>query len=164
MQKLLLFVFLFSGLLGCGGLEPIPEAEKTMIYGTVVFKNGSERWPPADSVKDFRVVAFLDYPPKDIIGDVLSGRATFTQESLPTFVDSLNFSIEITQTPLEFKYIAAAWNYGTIMEWKTAGVYSETKNPKNPSSIILNNGDRKKIRIYVDFDSLPPQPDELISQ
>ena len=55
-------------LAGCDhGLAPPSENQRTAISGTITYQN----WPPADSLKDLRLVAFKEYPP---VGESYPGR------------------------------------------------------------------------------------------
>ncbi len=157
MKKLYYLLFIIiATLVSCdGGLEPPAQVSKSYLKGTIYFKSS---WPQIDSLKDLRVVAFKSYPPKDILTEVVSGNAIFTQETLPFNVDSSNFSIEFSQTPLEFKYIAVAWQFGGLLDWKAIGVYSLDNNPNNPSPIKIETGKTYNISINADFINLPPQP------
>jgi len=142
------------------GLEPPPPEQKSFIGGKITFIGGAENWPPEDSVFAVRVVAFKDYPPKDIITELISGNAYFTLESLPLFIDSTSFSIEIPETPVIFKYIAVALQYtDDIMSQRAIGVYTLTGDYTLPSSVEIKTGQKiNNIDIEVDFNDLPPQP------
>ncbi len=134
-------------------------ATRAFLTGNIYFVDGKEGWPPTDSVFAVRVVAFKNYPPTDIINEILSGNAFFTFNSLPLFVDSAFFSIEIKDTPVELKYIVVAQQYSdTITAQRAIGVYTETGDKTRPSSIKLFPGDSIFIKIEVDFSNLPPQP------
>lgn len=162
MNKLSLFVtlaLLFTVLASCDkGLSPPPIILKSSISGMITYVNGKDKWPPSDSVLDIRVAMFKVYPPQDILTEVLSGNALFT-DSLPRFVDSASYLIEIPNPPEEIKYIVVAQQFGSILDWKAVGVYTVNGNVNEPSSILVEPGiDYKDINIKVNFDSLPPQP------
>jgi hypothetical protein len=142
------------------GLEPPPPDQKSFIGGKITYLGGADSWPPEDSVHAVRVVAFKDYPPQDIITELISGNAYFTLESLPFFVDTVSFSIEIPDTPVTFKYIAVALQYtDDIMTQLAIGVFTLTGDKTLPSPVELNTGERiNNINIEVDFNDLPPQP------
>lgn len=155
--KIVFSFIVFSLLLSCNeGLSP-EFKQKTILQGTIIYKSGLSSWPPQDSLKDLRAVAFKTYPPQNIVQEILSGSAYFTQESLPYYVDSSHFSIEIPDAPVTLKYIAVAQEYGTIMEWRVIGIY-KAENSDSASSLLINKGEIKDITIYVDFNNLPPQP------
>ncbi|MBZ0243968.1 MAG: hypothetical protein K8F24_12175, partial [Bacteroidales bacterium] len=123
MKKYLYILIIYSIIfVGCNeGLAPPELSEKTTVKGIVFYKDGEANWPPADSIKDLRVAAFKDYPPKDIINEILSGNAYFTAESLPINASSSTFSLDIYDAPTEINYVAVAQNYGGIMEWRALG-------------------------------------------
>lgn len=138
-----------------GGLDPTQTQEVTgYIKGTLHFKNN---WPPADSVKDIRVVAFKNYPPVGILEEVLGGSAFYTMESLPFFLDSTGFTIEIPEPPMTVKYLVVAQQYGGLMDWRAIGVLNSGDMTK-PTEFTINKGEKKYYDIYVDFENLPPQP------
>ncbi len=117
-------------------------------------------FPPPDSVRDLRVVAFKVYPPKDIVFEVLSGRAVFS-ESLKA--DSVVIPYIVQQPGIEGKYpyVVVARQYGpdVMNDWHVVGVYTKTNDPKKPDGIIIKpNQVTKGIDITIDFYHLPPQP------
>jgi len=138
------------------GLSPQFE-QKTILQGKIIYTSGINSWPPPDSLKDLRAVGFKNFPPQNIVQEILSGSAYYTQESLPFYVDSSNFSIEIPDAPVLLKYIAIAQEYGKILEWRVIGVY-KAQNSDSASTLYINKGETKNITIYVDFNNLPPQP------
>jgi len=161
-SKILLGIFLILPILySCQeGLEPPPTEDRSYIGGKITFIGGNDSWPSADSVHAVRVVAFKDYPPKDILTELLTGNAYFTMESLPFFVDTASFSIEIPETPVVFEYIAVALQYTNELTSQLAiGVYTLSGDKLQPSPVELNKGQRiTNIDIEVDFNDLPPQP------
>jgi hypothetical protein len=155
-----LAISLLLGLIACdGGLYPPEPAQKAFVAGTITYKNGKSDWPPADSVIELRLVGFRNYPPGDILSELTKGNAFFTQDTLPRFVDSSSFSLEISKPPVELKYIAVAQRYGSILQWKAIGVFTLTGDNTIPSPLIVKPGDNiRNINIIVDFKNLPPQP------
>lgn len=154
-------VFLLAFLLiACDeGLKPAEPEQKSFLNGTIHYKNGADNWPPEDSCFAIRVVAFKSYPPQDIIKELSEGNAYFTIKSLPLFVDSSSFSLEISNSPVELKYIVAAMQYSfDITAQKVVGLWSLKQNKFEPSSVFIEKGKSYSIEIDVDFDSLPPQP------
>jgi hypothetical protein len=140
------------------GLTPEFGKKEANIYGKLIVVSGINSWPPPDSALELRVVAFKEYPPKDIIGEILSGNAYFT-DTLPRFVDTIPFSLKIDTPPVELKYIVGALRYGSILEWKVIGVYTTDTSSKNPTSIYVKRGDViNDVNIFVDFYNLPKQP------
>lgn len=158
-----LFAFLLILLVACdGGLNPETSkniSTRALLTGKINFINGKDGWPPPDSVYAIRVVAFKNYPPGDIIQEILTGNAFFTFNSLPFFVDSAFFSIEIQSAPVELRYIVVAQQYSdTITAQRAIGVYTESGDKSKPSPVKLFGGDSIFIEIEVDFNNLPPQP------
>lgn len=156
-RVILLFIFGIL-LISCeGGLKPEPEG-KSYLKGEIIYKDGNKNWPTSDSLFDLRVVAFKNFPPSDVFQEVLSGSAYFTNDSLPYYVDKTDFILEISDSPVELKYIAIAQQYGGILEWKAIGVYTESGDNTKHSSVFIDKGETKVIQILVDFNNLPPQP------
>ena len=156
-----LFVVLIIYFYGCNeGLAPPEPNSKTSISGKITYKGGIDNWPPVDSVYGIRVVAFKNYPPQDIINEIISGNAYFTEESLAFYTDSSSFYIEINDPPVELQYIVVAWQYDSLItSQKAAGVYTLTGDVNNPSKLNVQKGNAyKNIDINVDFKNLPPQP------
>lgn len=151
--NLLFFSFLFYS---CDtGLKPEPE-KTSYLKGIIKFVNSGENWPPADSIKDLRVVAFKNFPPTNVLEEVLSGRAYYTMESLPTFVDSANFIIEIKDAPVTLNYIAVAQQFGGLIDWRVVGIYSQIKD--SAATLKIEQSKTYNITISVDFKNLPKQP------
>jgi hypothetical protein len=144
-----------------GGLEPHDAAvPKSYFAGKIYYKGGVAAWPSKDSVFAIRVVGFKVFPPKDIINEVISGNAYFNFVSLPMFVDSSSFKIDIPNSPVEIKYIAVALQFtDSLTAQRAIGVYTIDGNPNNPSSLLITKGKYfDNININVDFNNLPPQP------
>jgi hypothetical protein len=157
-----IYIFLGLILFSCtGGLEPhdgtIP---KSYFAGKITYKGGKESWPNKDSVLAIRVVAFKVYPPKDIITEIASGNAFYTLLSLPLFVDSSSYRIDIPNPPVEIKYIAVALQYTSdLLSQMAVGVYAVNGNKNEPSSLLITRGKFfDNVDIEVDFKNLPPQP------
>jgi hypothetical protein len=156
----IIFILLFYA---CNtGLDPTKEIynkPESFLKGRIIYLNGKDSWPSKDSVFAVRVVAFKNYPPDDIISEIISGNAYFIFESLPLFVDSSDFSITIPDPPVELKYIAAALQYADTLTAQLAiGVFTESGDNTKPSSINIQPGKEYFIYINVDFNNLPPQP------
>jgi hypothetical protein len=144
------------------GLAPKEPAKKSYISGEISYKGGKDKWPPADSVFEIRLVAFKNYPLSDsssILRELTDGNAYFTLDTLPRFVEKSYYSLEINDPPVLLKYIAVAQRYGNLFQWRVIGVYTESGDNLKPSSLLVNPGDSlKNINIQVDFQNLPPQP------
>jgi len=153
MNKLLYILIISILIYSCdGGLEPLP---KSMIIGTVYYHND---WLPDSSIKDLRVVAFKNYPPNDILTEVLSGEAVFSESLLPFFTDSSTFSIDVPDAPINYNYIAIARQYGSLFDWDAIGVFTDDYINFTPKSLYIDKHSFKRISIVVDFKNYPPQP------
>lgn len=142
-----------------GGLAPVPATEKSTLSGTIRFINGIGNWPPQDSVFAIRAAAFKEIPDSNIILSILSGNAYFTGESLPMFTDSVNFNFDISEAPVNLKYIVAVWQYTSdIMSQRVIGVYTLSGDKTQNSELLIEKGKSYNINIDVDFDDLPPMP------
>jgi hypothetical protein len=155
---IVIFVFVIA-LTSCDkGLEPPPPILKSSLSGMITYVNGKDKWPPADSVIDIRVVAFKSYPPDDILGEITKGNAYYTA-SLPMFTDTSSYEIEIPDPPLTIKYLVVAQQYGSFLDWRVIGVWTLSGDNTKPSTIDIKAGESyKDLNINVDFDNLPPQP------
>ncbi len=155
LATVLLFAFIVAIFSACQeGLDP-SAAQKAVIYGTVRFEN---EFPPDSLIKDIRVVAFKSYPPADIIGEVLSGEAIFSESLLPISGDTADYKINVESLPARFKYIAVARQYGTLFEWDAIGVYTDDYINFSPLEIYASKGIGYRADIKVDFNNRPPQP------
>lgn len=150
-----------------GGLEPPPPA--TTLSGTIRYVSGLQSWPHKDSVLNIRAVAFKKFPPVDIVSEVLSQNAYYTPStldlsvSLPKFVDSASFMIELPVIPperLEYIAIAMLVNSNVLLpsSWRVIGMYAQPGNPKLPASLTITPGINHHVVIDVNFYQLPPQP------
>lgn len=149
---------------GCDhGLEPPKENQRTAISGTITYQN----WPPADSLKDLRLVAFIDYPPSDIFFEITSGRAiVYPPISALTGLPRNNqeYYDYIMDLPAgTYAYLAVAQLYGDNIteDWRAVGQYDTTGSGTDsiPTAItLLENQVLDSIDIHVDFHNLPYQP------
>ena len=163
LRSIVLVPLLGFVLSGCThGLEPLPV--QPGFGGTIRFVSP---WPPADSVKDIRVVAFYTYPPKNIIGEVLSGQAKvyppIGSTPLPTFVDSLKYTFDTD--PATFQYVVVALQYGSnvFSDWKVVGAYGYSHGTGVPKPVIIPEDSYVKgIDIEVDFKNTPPTPNDSL--
>lgn len=150
-------------LLGCQeGLSPLNQPKTSFISGKIIVISGNESWPSPDSVLEIRVVAFKDFPPKDVLNEIISNNAYFT-DTLPLFRDTINYTLKIDNPPVRINYLATVLRFGTILDWKVIGFY--TLDNKNPQPIFVKSGDSlTNINIFVDFFNNPPQPFGVISR
>lgn len=141
------------------GLAPVEEGE-AFLSGKIIYTAGKEGWPQADSVHGIRIVAFREFPSSDIINEVVGGNAVFQLGSLPFFEDSTEFRIRVEKAPVTFKYIVVAHQYkDSITSQRVVSVYNLENDPSAPpSSLHLKAGDTSDIRLYVDWNNIPPQP------
>ncbi len=160
MKKIVFSLFILCVLaVGCDkGLSPITEV--TGISGTISFEN----WPPPDSLLDLRIVAFRQFPPQNIVTDILSQQAI----TYPALGDSTriprniqNFDFQFTLPPDTFRYVVVAQQYGPniLTDWLAAGQYVINPADSLPSTVIIKQGRLlKDVNINVDFHHLPIQP------
>jgi hypothetical protein len=143
------------------GLAPPPFEPTKPGFGGVIRYVGN--WPPPDSLKDLRLVAFLNFPPQDIVTEVLSGQAKvyppLGESSLPFNVDSTRFEFFVDSGT--YQYVAVAQQYGTNLftDWKAVGLYSTSLDPNQPATVTVPPSTfTTGIDIVVDFDHPPRQP------
>jgi len=150
----ILFIILL--LFACNhGLSPTgPESisKDNGISGTIFYQN----WPPADSIKNLKLVVFKEFPPDDILSEAVYYPPGFS-ESLPQFVDSTDYFMALE--PGVYEYIVVAQQYGGFLDWRAVGQYDTTRQDSLPTSVtILPGSVLPDINIYVDFENLPIQP------
>lgn len=143
------------------GLKPdgIDANQRSGISGYIQYQN----WPPADSLKDLRLVIFKKFPPQDILGEVISGNAIvypgLNESNLPYFVDTTIFSVDLD--PGTYEYVVVAMQYGANIstDWLAVGQYDTVMADPFPTTISVRPGTiLKEINIDVDFHNLPIQP------
>ncbi|MCX7879211.1 MAG: hypothetical protein N2517_00935 [Ignavibacteria bacterium] len=142
------------------GLDPTKEISESFVKGKVIVTSGKSSWYAPDSAYELRVVGFKKYPPTDILGEILTGNAFFT-DTLPRFLDTIPFNIKFQKPPLEIQYLVAALRYDTsIFKWKVIGVFSDdTSFERTPRKLFIEKGKIiENVVIYVDFRRLPKQP------
>jgi len=149
-KYLILLMFLF---LSCQ--EGLAPTEKAIIKGKISFV---ENLPPDSLIKDLRVVAFNDYPPKDIVSEVLTGNAIFTESLLPIRNNQCDYLIEIDKLPATISYLVVARQYGTLFEWDVVGIYSNDTINYTPEKIFFSKPTTINIDFIVDFSKKLPQP------
>lgn len=145
------------------GLSPsdakqIPK-DVTGISGFILYKN----WPSSDSLKNLRLVAFRNFPPQNILADVLAGQAIVyppidTSAHLLYNVPFEEYTMSLP--PDTFKYVVVAQQYGDNIatDWRAVGQY-DIDTDSLPTAIIIGNGTfLESININVDFENPPIQP------
>ncbi len=162
MNKILLTVLLLAVLFtACDkGIAPRePGLEESGIQGTIFFQN----WPPPDSLFDLRLVAFREFPPENIILEIVNQQAF----AYPSINDSLGLPFYVERTDFEFElpagqygYLVVAQRYGENLfsDWRAVGQY-DVDSDSLPSPLrVPENRMVRNIFISVDFDHLPIQP------
>ena len=127
------------------------------ISGYIHYQN----WPPPDDVKNLKLIVFLEFPPDDIFSEVLTGKAIVhppeLSESLPQFVDSSSYLLQLD--PGTYEYVVIAQQYGGEFDWRAEGQYDTTLTDSLPSPVtVISDSILHDIDIYVDFNNLPIQP------
>ncbi|MBA4312657.1 MAG: hypothetical protein C0417_08505 [Chlorobiaceae bacterium] len=126
------------------------------ISGTIHFSN----WPPESTLVDLRLVAFKNYPPGDIVAEVMQGNAQYTETLKPYFSDSLSYTLVLTAaTWSSIQYIVVAQQFGPNIQadWRMVGVYYTPGDSTKPGSLNLSSdGIIYGINIKVDFLNPPP--------
>jgi hypothetical protein len=142
------------------GLKPPPVPPVTSISGTVSYAG----------VWTVRVVGFKQFPPTDLINDILQGRAFFTPQALaidstlPLYVDSARYSLILPEDPpprIEYLCVAMLVDTAKLLTtqgWRVIGVYSTTGNQREKSTLPIIFGRDNPANITVDFNNPPPQP------
>ena len=153
-----------------GGLDPAMTSKQAVLAGVLHFTQGAgaKNFPPRDSLRDIRVVAFKQIPrDTNVIFALISGDAFFTSSLLDTnkLDSTIAFSFEISQVQLAdsiltIKYLAAAQQYGSnaFSDWRVIGLYKPI-NDSTPTPLSVFAGQvRNDLDINVDFKKIPPQP------
>jgi len=156
---LAIFIHYFSA---CDhGLQPEQgnPAEISGISGKIIFQN----WVLAEPLFDLRLVVFKNYPPDNILNEVLSGNAVvypaLGEEGLPSLVDTTYYTLALD--PGVYEYVVVAWQYGPSVtsDWRAAGQFQHSGQDTIPEAVDVREGHLlKEVDIYVDFNNLPPQP------
>ena len=136
------------------GLEP-PPAVKPGFGGRITYKGN---WPPPDSIKLLAVVAFKNFPPTNIVADVLNGEAIF-DTTLRRNVEFQDYKIFVTE-PSTYRYVVVAQQYGPniFSDWRIIGVYSDDPDRIRPKTVeVRKDSFVSDVDILVDFGLLPPQ-------
>ncbi len=153
------FIFFSACDHGLAPREDTGPVKPTGISGTIYYQN----WPPQDSVLNLKLVVFKDYPPEDILTEVINGNAkTYPEdltESLPYGVDTTHYKIELA--PGTYAYVVVAQQYGADIfnDWQAAGQYDLSPQDTLPTPVtVIADSMISNINVFVDFDSLPSQP------
>ena len=158
-----LTISLFSG---CDkGLGPLNEVSG--FGGRIRFHN----WPPPDSVRDLRIVAFTEFPADSggIIAQLIAGRANVYPQvgnkGLPlTQQNELTYTFTTEGTTLQpgvYAYVVLAQQYGPniFTDWKPAAVYTLDPATFQPAPVrVLLHKITPNIDLDADFHNPPPKP------
>lgn len=147
------------------GIAPITTSSGESVAkaygfrGTVDFRN----WPPQDSIVDLRVVAFISSSPSDIIGEVLSGRAEYSETLQPYAADSIPYTLYLRRIqPGLVRYIVVAQQYGPDIQadWRVLTLYNQDADTTKPDSLlIIADSVLTGINLLVDFNNIPLLPE-----
>lgn len=144
-----------------GGFAP-PDREEGPPYitGLITYRN----WPPVDSIVDLRFVLFKNFPPGDIVQEVLSGTAVVypaigDTSLVPFLVDSLRYGFSAPAGTYAYVVVAQQFGPNIISDWRAVGQYDLDADPAFPSPVTLTEGDTTRgVNIPVDFANPPPTP------
>ena len=129
--------------------------------GLITFRH----WEAVDSLYDLRLVAFTNFPPGDIVTEVLQGRALVypsLQSDQPLAIsgtDSLRYTVGVP--PNSYPYVVVAHRFGPDLynDWRPDGQYDLDTNLTIPSPVVVTAGESTPaIDIIVDFANPPPPP------
>jgi hypothetical protein len=163
MKQLFIVLFLVCIInLSCDhGLAPLPsERIEQGITGTIYYKGTFPTNITAHyffASKVFR--RFRDFD--EILGLVFQPDSIQLYPELPKHkIDSISYRFVLP--PAVYKYIAIAQAHGDMSQmqnWKIVGVYSSDSMRVTPDEVFVEPGKFvENVNIYVDYDSLPPQP------
>lgn len=125
--------------------------KKNGISGTIYYQN----WPPQDSLYNLKLVVYKDYPPENLMDEVVEYYPEIFSENLPYKVDSTTYIVELDTG--QYEYIVVAQQYGEFIyfDWWVVGQYDTTLQDSIPTGItVLQDSIIPDINIFVDFDSV----------
>jgi hypothetical protein len=136
--------------------------KKSFLNGIIKYKGGKERFPDSSMIFGIYVAAFKEIPEDSagILHEILSGNVYVEFESEPYPVDSSEFSLEISDAPVNIEYIACTMQTDSsdYLKQRVIGIYTQSGDNTKPSELMVETGKTYRIIINVDFDNLPPQP------
>ncbi|NIT60274.1 MAG: hypothetical protein GWN00_29920 [Aliifodinibius sp.] len=133
------------------------------ISGAIVYQN----WPPGDSLKDLRLVAFRDFPPQNIFVEIITGNA-IVYPPIDTSAH-LQFNVQFEEYIMElppdtFEYIVVAHQFGEDRfsqdSWQAVGQYDTDSDSLPTPIVVIEDSLLENINITVDFKNRPIQPFE----
>lgn len=144
------------------GIESEPQVATGpgAMTGLVTYRN----WPSPDSLRDLRIVAFKNFPPGDIVSEVLQSRAVVypplgDTALVPFLVDSLRYKFILEAGTYEYVVVAQQFGPNVLADWRPVGQYDLDTDLSVPSPVIVPAADTvRNINIIVDFVNRPPTP------
>lgn len=146
---------------GCDeGLKPTTTVPTGSFGGLITYRN----WPVRDSLVDLRLVAFVVFPPRDIVGEILQGRAyvypgLFDTSLVPFYVDSLRYTVTVPAGVYQYVVIAQQFGANVNADWRAVGQYDLDSDLAVPSPVVVApDSMTNDVNIFVDFLHPPPTP------
>ena len=148
---------------GCSEHGLNPDTFKDPGFsGTISFEGAI---PPADSLRDLRVVAVPYYPIdtvfQTIILKIIEGTIPFGENISAKAVSGTSVRYEMQVKPQTYPYVAVVQQFGAdvFSQWKVVSVFGLNKTGTVPGSVLVEDGKvTQNINFTVDFYNLPPQP------
>ena len=130
------------------GLAPPPIPPLGSVDVSVTYRGN---WPPSDSLKDLRFVAFR-FVPRDTTDFFRLNEILFSP-TLPMRVPEHRMRIDSVEAG-EFVYSGIAQRFSNdLLDWRPLGLYED-----NGGSFTIGIAETTYIAIDVDFGNLPPFP------
>ncbi len=144
------------------GIESEPQVATGpgAMTGLITYRN----WPTPDSLRDLRIVAFRNFPPGDIVSEVLQSRAVVypplgDTALVPFFVDSLRYKFMLDEGTYAYVVVAQQFGPNVLADWRPVGQYDLDNDLSIPSPVTVPAADTvRNINITVDFVNRPPTP------
>ena len=163
-MKLILGISICTLLIGAGcneGLNP-DSAVVEGFGGTITYIS---KIPPADSLRDLRVVAVPYYPIDTTFSSILlkvtQGIISYSPATIAAGDSGTVNHYQMVVKPGTYNYVAVVQQYGSdvFTQWKVVSVYGATHGTTAHAVVVVNNNTFiDHINFVVDFYHLPPQP------
>jgi hypothetical protein len=163
-STVILSLLLYSG---CdqSGLNP-DEYQEPGFSGTITFIGTI---PPADSIRDLRIVAVPYYPVDTTFAELFDkivnkGIIPFSESFSGNVAPSTTVAYAMNVKPQAYRYVAVVQMYGInfLNDWKVVSVFGYSPSDPNPKTVTVSDGIQTKgVNFVVDFYSLPTQPFKL---
>jgi hypothetical protein len=148
---------------GCSEQGLNPDTFKDPGFsGTISFESAI---PPADSLRDLRVVAVPYYPIdtvfQTLILKIIEGTIPFGENISTKASSGTTMRYEMQVKPQAYPYVAVVQQFGAdvFSQWKVVAVFGLNKTVTVPASVLVEDGKvTQNINFTVDFYNLPPQP------